>query len=181
MKRQLLFLFSAIAFFLPTPLLAVAQFPQMNREEARTLINQMAEVSQRELGSRLSEKLGPDASVAMSVEDSTLLYTFAMPSFTGISNEMAQFMISANRPGGANTQQIKALCQLLDMAGYDIGYKFCGIDTTKATMPTSRFLDLLSKPIDQLGFDKSQLLNEFTDMFAKSMDTDNPREFDRIF
>lgn len=174
MKRQLLHLLAAIAIFVPAQLSASTQFPQMNREEARLFVNQIAQMSRQALDSQLSAKLGPDANVTLTVEDSTFLYTFAMPSFIGMSNEMAQFMISANRPQGSNIQQIKALCRLLDMAGYDIGYKFCGIDTIKATMPTSRFLDLMSKPIDQLGFDKSQLLNEFTDMFARSMDADNP-------
>ena len=150
----------------------------LSREEAVNFVDMLVNMIDKDVAGEFKKRTGQ--TVHLSVVNNVMCYNFHLPEFTseGMSPELARFFIAMNRPDVSQIEGIKVMASLLEQADYNIGYRYIGRDTLQAVMSPREFIRLITTPVDQLGFDYSEMLTQLIANFnACAQLPDIQREF----
>lgn len=149
-----------------------AQTPDLARlspEQAREILGMIVENMQQTIVNSIKAKTGVEMNMSIAIENDAMIYTMTFANFSPTSTELSRFLIAANRQGG-QTENIRELMLLLSKAGYRIGYRYKGdAGSTEYVMLPEEFFNLMTKPIEELNFDRSAILTEFIEIFNRNM------------
>lgn len=149
-----------------------AQSPDLDRlspEQAREILGMIVENMQQTIVNSIKAKTGVEMNMSIAIENDAMIYTMTFANFSPTSTELSRFLIAANRQTG-QTENIRELMLLLSKAGYRIGYRYKGDGgSTEYVMLPEEFFNLMTKPIEELNFDRSAILTEFIEIFNCNM------------
>lgn len=149
-----------------------AQAPDLDRlspEQAREILGMIVENMQQSIVNSIKAKTGVEMNMSIAIENDAMIYTMTFANFSPTSTELSRFLIAANRQDG-QTENIRELMLLLSKAGYRIGYRYKGDGgSTEYVMLPEEFFNLMTKPIEELNFDRSAILTEFIEIFNRNM------------
>lgn len=149
-----------------------AQTPDLARlspEQAREILGMIVENMQQSIVNSIKAKTGVEMNMSIAIENDAMIYTMTFANFSPTSTELSRFLIAANRQGD-QTENIRELMLLLSKAGYRIGYRYKGdAGSTEYVMLPEEFFNLMTKPIEELNFDRSAILTEFIEIFNRNM------------
>lgn len=149
-----------------------AQSPDLDRlspEQAREILGMIVENMQQSIVNSIKAKTGVEMNMSIAIENDAMIYTMTFANFSPTSTELSRFLIAANRQDG-QTENIRELMLLLSKAGYRIGYRYKGdAGSTEYVMLPEEFFNLMTKPIEELNFDRGAILTEFIEIFNRNI------------
>lgn len=172
---------SIVTIILLTVLFPVvsAQPPDLDRlspEQAREILGMIVENMQQSIVNSIKAKTGVEMNMSIAIENDAMIYTMTFANFSPTSTELSRFLIAANRQGG-QTENIRELMLLLSKAGYRIGYRYKGdAGSTEYVMLPEEFFNLMTKPIEELNFDRGAILTEFIEIFNRNINNGPDKE-----
>lgn len=136
----------------------------------------IVENMQQSIVNSIKAKTGVEMNMSIAIENDAMIYTMTFANFSPTSTELSRFLIAANRQGG-QTENIRELMLLLSKAGYRIGYRYKGdAGSTEYVMLPEEFFNLMTKPIEELNFDRGAILTEFIEIFNRNINNGPDKE-----
>ena len=146
---------------------AAASDSTISKQQAQAMLKQLAEALSGDNGTDLvRNKTGMDIGLHAHLESDTLHFYVTYDDIDPVSSEMAKVIFASKRTPSEKSNA-EMMAKILEAAECVVSYHYVysGNQTTTLTLTGDEIIRLKNQPLEQLGFNRQQLIDELVGCF----------------